>query len=1008
MASKTIKGLTVEIGGDTTKLGKALENVEKKSSNLSSELGQINKLLKLDPTNTELLAQKQKVLADAVENTEEKLDTLKEAEKQVQKQFEKGEASEEQVRALQREIIATEKKLNSYKSAVKETAAAVDKLGDNSDKAADDVEDLAEKEDKAEKESEDLGSSLDGTLSGGLKGVAALAAAAATAIIGTVEATQEYRNAMGRLDTAFQSAEHSSEAAKKTYKELQSIMGDTDTAVEASTLLAQFCDNEEELAEMTNTLAGVYARFPDSLPVEALVESANETMRTGQIAGNLADALNWAAAEGENFGVTLKANTAENEEWNKAVEEAASAEDYFNLALQECSDEQERQQLIMDTLNRLYGAAGTQYKKTNKAVIEANKANEDWTATMAEVGEEVQPVVTELKKFGTTLLKDAQEPIEDTAEFISDDLLPALLDMGKWVKKNGPFIKNTLIGITATLVAYKTACIATEVAHKGLKGAIMATTVAQKTLNLAQKASPIGLMTTAVIGAVGLVSALTLYAKQANTTSKEVNVLTEEEKELIQATNEAGEAFREQMEASKKSSQEILSQMGYVEDLAKELETLADSSGKVKEEDQARVDFILGELNNALGTEYERTGDVIAQYDALRDSIYKTIEAKKANLLLEEWNDEYVTATKKKVDAQNSLSKAEEDYLAQKEKSTPIIEQLEKQLADAKTRYYDTDAFYTTEQREAMWEAMQFLQQELDAELEALGKKETAYNQAKETFTQYYTTVDNYETASQAILEGNYQQAIEILAGKADSYTKYSETVDTETAKVIDTLRWEAIEAGEKAKLTKERFEDGVDGYTKEMVDEAESAYQEALGKFGSAYSDAYGLGEDFGQGLADGIKIKNGAVGAAAIAQIREAVKAAKKEAEINSPSKKTMKVGEGMGEGAEVGIKKSTPNVVAAAEKQVGAMINVYEDQNITGQQALRNVAAQQAAQEVSAQMLIASSNGPMLERILTAIEKGQVLTIDGDTLVGATAQRMDGALGQRRILAARGAIK
>ena len=111
MAGKTIKGLTVEIGGDTTKLGEALEKVNKKSSDLSSELGSINRLLKLDPKNVELLTQKQKVLAEAIGNTEDKLKTLREAEKQVQAQFEKGEVSESQYRELQREIVATENKL---------------------------------------------------------------------------------------------------------------------------------------------------------------------------------------------------------------------------------------------------------------------------------------------------------------------------------------------------------------------------------------------------------------------------------------------------------------------------------------------------------------------------------------------------------------------------------------------------------------------------------------------------------------------------------------------------------------------------------------------------------------------------------------------------------------------------------------------------------------------------------------------------------------------------------
>ena len=120
MASNNIKGLTIEIGGDTTKLGKALDAVNKKTKSLSSELGQINKLLKLDPKNTDLLAQKQKVLAEAISNTKEKLETLKKAEKQVQEQFKRGEVSEEQVRSLQREIIATTKKLESYEKAAAE------------------------------------------------------------------------------------------------------------------------------------------------------------------------------------------------------------------------------------------------------------------------------------------------------------------------------------------------------------------------------------------------------------------------------------------------------------------------------------------------------------------------------------------------------------------------------------------------------------------------------------------------------------------------------------------------------------------------------------------------------------------------------------------------------------------------------------------------------------------------------------------------------------------------
>lgn len=157
MSTNTIKGLTVEIGGDTTKLGKALEDVNKKSRDLSSELGQINKLLKLDPGNADLLAQKQKVLAEAVENTSKRLDTLKEAEKQVQEQFKRGEVSEEQVRELQREIIATESKMKSYERAAKETADEIDNLGKESKDAGDDIEEVGDESKKTAKELDDAG-----------------------------------------------------------------------------------------------------------------------------------------------------------------------------------------------------------------------------------------------------------------------------------------------------------------------------------------------------------------------------------------------------------------------------------------------------------------------------------------------------------------------------------------------------------------------------------------------------------------------------------------------------------------------------------------------------------------------------------------------------------------------------------------------------------------------------------------------------------------------------------
>lgn len=120
MASKKIKGITIEIGGNVQPLNKALEGVNKKSRDLQGELRQVDRLLKLDPKNTELVAQKQQLLGEAVGNTKDKLNTLKEAQKQVEEQFRRGEIGEEQYRALQREVIKTEQDLKSLEKQLKD------------------------------------------------------------------------------------------------------------------------------------------------------------------------------------------------------------------------------------------------------------------------------------------------------------------------------------------------------------------------------------------------------------------------------------------------------------------------------------------------------------------------------------------------------------------------------------------------------------------------------------------------------------------------------------------------------------------------------------------------------------------------------------------------------------------------------------------------------------------------------------------------------------------------
>lgn len=132
--SKRIQGITIVLDGDTTGLDKALKSVETESNKVQRELRDVEKLLKMDPGNTELIAQKQKLLGDQVEITESKLKQLKAAQEQVEAEFKSGNIGEEQYRAFQREIAETESKLKSYKTQLAGVSPEQEKLATNTNR----------------------------------------------------------------------------------------------------------------------------------------------------------------------------------------------------------------------------------------------------------------------------------------------------------------------------------------------------------------------------------------------------------------------------------------------------------------------------------------------------------------------------------------------------------------------------------------------------------------------------------------------------------------------------------------------------------------------------------------------------------------------------------------------------------------------------------------------------------------------------------------------------------
>lgn len=983
MATNRIKGLTVEIGGDTTKLGEALKNVEAKSRSLSSELGSINKLLKLDPTNTDLLAQKQQVLAEAISSTREKLDTLKAAEQQVQEQFARGEVSAEQYRELQRQVTATENKLKKYEEVAKDTAETIAQLGKGTKTAEQRTKELADRAGLAEKDLDKLKDKAEETANKGLKVMAASATAVVAALTASAEATREYRTNMGKLNVAFTDNGHSVGEAAAAYQELVGVIGESDRSVETANHLAKLTNNAEDLsAWYGQILPGVFATFGDSLPLEGLTEAANETAKVAQITGPLADAINWATTSNETWAEALGDNSDALAAFQTATAEGESAEDAFNAALLACSNEQERQSLITKALTRLYGSAADAYKDTNAEIIRANKANDNWTASLARTGAQMEPVITDVKEMGTELLRSAEKPIQRLTKYLRNTALPALQRACTYVINNGPAIISTITGLTTAMAAYKVGATAAKLVTSDLTKVLLGAEKAQKLLNLAQAATPWGL---ALAGVAAVTTAIIAYCATSKDAETANDTLSASERELMTATQEASAAFREQKESADTTAAGLNAQLDHTQKLAAELETLADASGYVQEADQARAEFILGQLNDALGTEYTMVNGQIQSYDSLRGSVEELIAAKRAETMLDIYKDDYAQALKNEQDALEASRVAWSDYTDQ----LRAVSDKETEYAEARKKASETASYY------ADYRAQQ-LAKELADEKATLAEKKSAWEEASGAYGEYAGMIQQYEDASAEATQGHYDRVSEILRDESYAYGNYAADVGDALGQTLNELEQTAISAGMEAERIRKNFEDGVEGYTQEMVDEADRARDEAFDKFAGTYDEAYGVGRDMGDGMLNGMESRRGGLLSKVKSLVSAIFSTARREADSHSPSRKMVKVFNDIWAGAEVSTDQARKPLADATAETVRKMMDVAADAgapSMTLQTVERRTATTASTQAAAA----ATAYNDKLDKIINAIEAGKYIMLDGDTLVGKTVDRSNVAMGR-----------
>lgn len=521
----SIKGITVEIGGDTTGLSKALAGINKNITNTQKQLKEVEKLLKLDPKNTELLEQKQRLLGDAIEQTSTKLDALKQAEAEAQKQFQKGDLSREEYEKLQRQIIATEQKLQGLTTQTSKTKKAFDNIS---------------------KSSEDFAGKLD-SLSGKLAPITAGVLGLGAAAIGAVEGTEELRSDLSKLDQNAKEHKVSIDTARKAWEDFAIASDETDSAVEATSNLLQAGFTESNLQKAVENLTGAYLRFPDTMKIESLADSLQETLATGAATGQFAELLDRLGIGAEKFSKGLAKCKTQADKQNYALETLAKAG-------------------LADTYNG--------WKDTNSELVESKKANLDLQKSMAKLAETVQPILT--------------------------DIVDAVSDMVDWFNELSPEVKETTVKVLAFSAALSPIA---KIASSVTKGISSATKGISKMIKPAMDAtSNTGLLSKAMstLGAIpggGLIAAFAGLSVAFGTYLANVDTMTKRTREFIQGIHDMQTANQEAVEAAQATMQDRLAEVEMTKEMAARVLELTGAQS-LDNQQKAELSSLVGILND--------------------------------------------------------------------------------------------------------------------------------------------------------------------------------------------------------------------------------------------------------------------------------------------------------------------------------------------------------------------------------------------------------------------------
>lgn len=965
MASRRIAGLTIEIDGNTTKLNDALKSVDKQLSSTQSQLRDVEKLLKMDPRNTELLAQKQKLLTDAISGTKDRLKELEKAQDQLNQKDASPEL-EKQQQALQREIIATKKQLEGFEK----------ELQNVPNKAEIAFKAVGETLQQTGEKISSVGENMTKFVTGPIVGVGAAATAAFNEVDdamdtvikktgATGEAAQELQgvveelattiptdfntaaDAVGEVSTKFGATGTQLEALSSKFIKFASI-NETDVAgsidnVQKATnayglkltdidhLLDILSKTSQDTGADVNSLAnGIVqnsAAFQEmGLSIDEAVELMGQMERSGAnsetVMNGLRKALKQSAKDGVPLSKTLadlqdkiKNNTNETEALNAAYEIFGKSGDQIYSAIRNGTLDFSN---FGDTLSKVGNVVDKTFDETVDGV-------DRWKMAMNEaklLGADIGGILSE---FAGPILQKVRDALAEAVGWwrnLNENQQETILKVAGVVAAVGPAV--TVIGKMTSAVG---------LLSQGL-GILAAHPVA---------AAILGITAAVTAGTI----AISEHVKAVRAEYDEYIGLTEAVKENREAVEQSTEAYNTSHEAKQSVIESTEAEMEHLHELSEEYDGLLDSNGKVKKGYEDRAEFILTTLSQALGLEREEIEKIIQKNGELTTSIDDVINKRKAEIILNQYESQYAEAITEAKKAKDNLATAEANAATQQEKVNKLQAEFNKY---SKQEIENGEAM-----NEAYWEAHDALEK-LGPALEDAKAELDAQNQtvedARTVYEDWETTVKNYEGVSAAVISGDVDKINTALDQFQNDFKTTESATEATLKKQYEALNTEyanmekAVKGGSKS-ITKADLEEKkywrdqalkqynmarteaatkanetVDAYATKIRGgrkKVENASDYVAGGVIDPLTGLKGKAKDYGDavsaGLAEGIR-RSQSLATYAAANVASAVEEKLRGAlQINSPSKLTQYFGRMLDEGLAIGMESGAAE--AAAQK-------------------------------------------------------------------------------------------